>query len=72
MAKQKAMGVSEPVYGMITDKMLLKSGEKINLNQFIHPRVEPEIVFILGKDISGDDLTIEEILDSTNSVCCRL
>jgi len=72
VAKQKAMGVSEPVYGMITDKMMLESGAKVNLNQFIHPRVEPEIVFILGKDISGYNLTIEEILDSTESVCCGL
>ena len=72
IAKQKAMGVNEPVYGIITDKMMLVSGEKVELDKFIHPRVEPEIVFILGKDLSGHNLKVEEILDATEFVCCGL
>ncbi len=72
LAKQKAMGVNEPVYGIITDKMKLEPDKKVALDNFIHPRIEPEIVFILGKDLSGHNLSIEEILDATESICCGL
>ena len=72
VAKQQAMGVNEPVYGMITNKMLLKSGEKADLSRFIHPRVEPEIVFTLSHDLSGDNLTIDDVIDATESICCGL
>jgi 2-oxo-3-hexenedioate decarboxylase len=72
VAKQQAMGVNEPVYGFITDRMVLQSGTKVDLSRFIHPRVEPEIVFILSNDLSGSNVTKEDVLDSTESVCCGL
>ena len=72
VAKQQAMGVNEPVYGFITDSMVLQSGTKVDLSRFIHPRVEPEIVFILSNDLSGSNVTKEDVLDSTESVCCGL
>tara|TARA_B100000029_G_scaffold511609_1_gene606113 strand:- start:183 stop:950 length:768 start_codon:yes stop_codon:yes gene_type:complete len=72
VAKQQAMGVDEPVYGFITDKMFLESGSKADLSQFIHPRVEPEIVFTLANDLSGSNITKEDVMEATESVCCGL
>ena len=72
VAKQQAMGVNEPVYGFITDRMVIQSGNKTDLSRFIHPRVEPEIVFTLSNDLSGTNVTKEDVLDSTESVCCGL
>jgi len=72
IAKQNAMGVKEPVYGIITDKMMLKTETKIDLKNFIHPRVEPEIVFKLSQDLYGHNISVRDVLDVTESVCCGL
>tara|TARA_B100000676_G_C17896261_1_gene742014 strand:+ start:141 stop:908 length:768 start_codon:yes stop_codon:yes gene_type:complete len=72
VAKQNAMGVMEPVYGIITDDMVYKNKTTIDLKNFIQPRIEPEIVFKIGQDLSGPNVSIENVLDATESVCCGL
>ena len=50
-AKMKQMGVDDLIWGVLTDNMEIKPGENINLNQYIHPRAEPEVAFRISKDI---------------------
>jgi 2-oxo-3-hexenedioate decarboxylase len=71
-AKQRAMGVDEPVYGVLTDAMLLAADQPLALDGLIHPRAEPEIVFILGEDLAGPGVTLHDVLDATAAVCCGL
>jgi 2-oxo-3-hexenedioate decarboxylase len=52
-AKMLQMGVSEPVYGRLTDAMQVPSGGCIQGRAFIHPRVEPEIAVVLKRRLSG-------------------
>ena len=47
------MGVAEPLYGELTDAMLLDVGEPLDTGQLIQPRVEPEIAFLLGAELAG-------------------
>ena len=47
-AKQQAMGVDAPLYGWVTSGMLAPFGEPVDVDRLIHPRVEPEIAFLLG------------------------
>lgn len=54
-AKQRRMNVDVPIVGWLTDAMLLPDGSR--LGDAIHPRVEPEIAFVLGDDLSGPDVT---------------
>ncbi len=49
LAKQKSVKIDRPVFGFLTDAMLIQN--LINLNQFNQPRVEPELVFITSQDI---------------------
>lgn len=51
-AKMKQMGVSDMIIGMLTSDMLHTNGGTMSLSEFIHPRVEPEICFILNDDIN--------------------
>lgn len=51
-AKMKQMGVSDMIMGMLTSDMLHTNGGTMSLSEFIHPRVEPEICFILKEDIN--------------------
>jgi 2-oxo-3-hexenedioate decarboxylase len=71
-AKQEAMGVYEPVYGVLTDAMVLPIEEPVRLGELIHPRVEPEIVFILDADLSGPGVTVHDVVDASSAICCGL
>jgi len=64
-AKQVQMGVDEPIFGVLTSSMRLDSGSTFDLNTMIHPRCEPEIVFMIGDDLSGRDVTGPDVLDAT-------
>ncbi|MDT4918436.1 MAG: 2-oxo-3-hexenedioate decarboxylase [Pseudonocardiales bacterium] len=56
-AKMTQMGVSEIIVGRLTDAMQVDDAAGVALSRFIHPRIEPEIAFRLGRDvISGGDM----------------
>ena len=59
-AKMEQMGVHDMIWGPLTDKMWYKNGDELPLNQFIHPRAEPEIAFLLKKDLDRE-ISLEEI-----------
>ena len=52
-AKMEQMGVHDPIYGHLTNTMVLDPDATLHLEGLVHPRVEPEIAFTLGKDLSG-------------------
>jgi 2-oxo-3-hexenedioate decarboxylase len=66
-AKQEAMGVHEPLYGWLTSGMVLPYGEPLPLAELIHPRVEPEIAFLLGQELQAP-ATITSVLAATEAV----
>lgn len=70
-AKQVAMGIAEPIIGWLTDAMLLPTDQPLSVKEHIHPRVEPEIVFVLERDLSGPGVSLIDALAAT-SVCCGL
>ncbi len=67
-AKQEQMGVEEPIFGVLTSSMRVDSGSAFELATLIHPRCEPEIVFMIGDDLTGSDITGPDVLDATKSV----
>jgi 2-oxo-3-hexenedioate decarboxylase len=52
-AKMKQMGVEDLIWGILTKEMEFANGDSINRDRFIHPRVEPEIAFLIKKAIEG-------------------
>lgn len=46
-AKMEQMGVHEIIWGRLTDAMEVKPGGALRKNEFVHPRVEPEIAFLI-------------------------
>lgn len=65
--KQQAMGVDTPLYGRVTSGMISTYGDPIKLDQFIHPRVESEIAFLLGRDVQAP-ATVTSVLAATDVV----
>jgi 2-oxo-3-hexenedioate decarboxylase len=56
-AKQQRMGISSPLTAWLTDAMVLPAGAAVPMNTLIHPRAEPEIVFVLGRPLRGPGVT---------------
>ncbi|GAA2230200.1 fumarylacetoacetate hydrolase family protein [Streptomyces amakusaensis] len=48
LAKMRQMGVSDLIHGRLTDRMEIPDGGLYDLSGLIHPRVEPEVAFLLG------------------------
>jgi 2-oxo-3-hexenedioate decarboxylase len=65
--KQQVMKVDAPLYGWVTASMILPYGAPVELGRFIHPRVEPEIAFRLGRDVETP-ATVTSVLAATESV----
>ncbi len=66
-AKQEQMGVDEPVYGWVPAATVITDGVA-PLAELIHPRCEPELVFVLGEDLAGPNVTGNDVLDATEKV----
>lgn len=50
-AKMAQMGVDEMIWGRLTDAMMVEDGDSIDFSRYVHPRVEPEIAFLLKDDL---------------------
>ncbi len=52
-AKMVQMGVHDMIWGRLTDAMIVEDGGPIRLKNYVHPRVEPEVAFLLKSPLSG-------------------
>lgn len=67
-AKQQRMRVDSPSTAWLTDRMVLPAGAPLVVEQLIHPRVEPEIVFVLGERLSGPGVTAARAMEAVSHV----
>jgi len=70
-AKRDQMGLHLPIFGVLTDTMLIPNG-RMSLSGAIHPKVEPEVAFRLARPLSGGDVTEAHVLDACDAVCAAL
>jgi 2-keto-4-pentenoate hydratase len=68
LAMQQMLGVNEPDYGHLLDDMKIKDGGRIDISQFVSPKIEAEIGFILGEDLKGPNITFVDVLMATKYV----
>lgn len=69
-AMQSYMGVDHPNYGWLTDAMIIHD-RVVPLDQLIHPKVEPEIAFLLAEDLTPP-VTAADVLAATAGVMACL
>ena len=67
-AMQQAMKIDTPDSGFITDRMVFGDGDQLVAANFTDPKVELELAFVLGSDLAGADLTVDDVLDATDHV----
>ena len=51
--KMLQMGIHNPIHGFLTDRMQVVDGGTLSVKDRIHPKAEPEIAFVLGKELRG-------------------
>ena len=66
-AKMIQMGLDEMIWGRLTDAMRLEDGTTLDMADYVHPRVEPEIAYILKKPLSGP-VTLAEALAAVEAI----
>lgn len=66
-AKMIQMGVDDLIWGRLTDAMKLDNGGSLNIENYVHPRIEPEIAFLLKAPLAGE-VSIEEAKAAVESV----
>lgn len=67
-AMQQASKMTEPDYGVILDDALFYDGAQIETGSFIKPRLEVELAFIMGEDLSGAGCQVHDVLRATEFV----
>ena len=67
-AKMKQMGVETPVFGFLVDEYSVSEGGEVKVSELIHPKVEPEIAFVLKHALRGPGCHIGAVLAATDFV----
>jgi 2-oxo-3-hexenedioate decarboxylase len=59
--KAEQMGVHDVILGVLTAAMSLEQGASLDLGDFVHPRIEPEIAFLLAPGVDDLDLSSPQL-----------
>lgn len=62
------LGVFQPDFGWLTDRMVYNDGESIPASALIQPKAEGEVAFLLKHTLKGPGVTREDVLDATEGV----
>jgi 2-oxo-3-hexenedioate decarboxylase len=52
-AKMVQMGVHDMIWGRLTDAMMVEDGGSTSFRKYVHPRIEPEVAFLLKRELVG-------------------
>jgi 2-keto-4-pentenoate hydratase len=66
-AVQKQLGVDQPDFGVLFDDMAIPSGGTLDLTKMLQPKVEGEIAFVLGRDLTAADQTAADLAAAIRS-----
>ncbi|MBN9428330.1 MAG: 2-oxo-hepta-3-ene-1,7-dioic acid hydratase [Burkholderiales bacterium] len=67
-AMQLSSQIDEPDYAPLMDDMFFAAGGDIAMSNFIAPRVEVELAFILARPLRGPNVTLFDVLSATEYV----
>ncbi len=67
-AMQRQLGVDQPDYGHLLDDMFHLEHQPIPTADFLQPRVEPEVAFVLKRPLRGPGVTLAEAIAAVDFV----
>lgn len=57
---QEQLGVDSPDFGFMLEETRFGDNARLRVDDFIAPRVEPEVAFVLKSDLQGPDVSLEQ------------
>ena len=70
-AKREQMNLHSPIYGVLTDRMQVADKGSFQPGLGIHPKIEPEIAFVIGAPLRGT-VTREQVRKACSGVGAAL
>jgi 2-oxopent-4-enoate/cis-2-oxohex-4-enoate hydratase len=67
-AVQDMLGVHQPDFGFLTDRMWIEGDIDIAAENLIQPRAEAEIAFILNRGLKGPGVTAADVIAATEAI----
>jgi 2-keto-4-pentenoate hydratase len=61
-AVRERMHMDEPDYGVLYDEITFVDGADVEHSRFVMPRIEPEIAFVLGRDLDRERHTVVDVM----------
>jgi 2-keto-4-pentenoate hydratase len=71
-AMQRSLGVDSPDYGPVLGSTVFRDGDTVPMSRFIAPRIEAEIVFVLGERLRGPGVDVEAARGVIRGACAGL
>jgi 2-keto-4-pentenoate hydratase len=69
---QRMIGVSTPDYGPVLGTTVYRHGDEVSLGAFIQPKIEAEIVFVLGDRLCGPGVSVTDAHRATAGIAAAL
>jgi len=63
-AVQQQLGVDQPDFGLLFDNMEYLDGDRVPTARLIQPKVEAEVAFVVGRDLTANTPTWSEFLNA--------
>ena len=67
-AMQYALNIDIPDSGILFDDMAFDNGDTVPAGQFIQPRIEAEIAFVMKSAVGGENISRDDIIAATDYV----
>lgn len=67
-AVQKQLGVDQPDYGVLFKAMDVSTMETVSMDLLMQPKVEGELAFVLGEDLIGPEISMEQLKSAIKEV----
>jgi 2-oxo-hept-3-ene-1,7-dioate hydratase len=65
---QRTMNINEPDSGILLDDMVFEEGSELVAADFLDPRIEVELAFVLHTPLKGESISIFDVLRATEYV----
>ncbi|MQA14043.1 MAG: 2-keto-4-pentenoate hydratase [Pseudonocardiaceae bacterium] len=69
---QRLIGVDTPDYGPVLGSTIYGDGAEIALTSFLQPKIEAEIVYVLGSELAGPGVTAADACRATAGVAAAM
>jgi 2-keto-4-pentenoate hydratase len=69
---QTMLGVDQPDYGPVLGSTVFRDGDEVSVGRFIAPKLEAEIVLVIGEQLRGPGVTIDDARDAVSGAAASM